>query len=89
MNIRKVISFLLIIMLPCFLMAQGIDKFIPPNPSKLVNDYLDVLTPDQEKALEQKLVAFDDSTSNQIAIITIGDIGDYEPDEFAVALGRK
>ncbi len=88
---RKVISFIHIIMLPCLLMAQGIDKFIPPasNPPKLVNDYLDLLTPDQEKALEKKLVAFDDSTSNQIAVITVGDIGDYEIEDFAVALGRK
>jgi uncharacterized protein len=87
----KVISFLLIILMPCLLLAQGVDKFIPavPNPPKLVNDYLDVLTPDQEKSLEQKLVAFDDSTSNQIAVITISDIGDYEPEDFAVALGRK
>jgi uncharacterized protein len=87
----KFISFLLIVLLPCFLHAQGIDKFIPPvpNPVKLVNDYLDLLTPDQEKALEQKLVTFDDSTSNQIAVITIGDIGDYEIEDFAVALGRK
>ena len=71
--------------------AQGIEKYIPavPNPAKLVNDYIDVLTPEQEQALEQKLVAYDDSTSNQFVIITIGDIGDYDIADFAVALGRK
>jgi uncharacterized protein len=71
--------------------AQGLDAFIPqrPSPPRLVNDYLKILTDDQQQALEKKLVAFDDSTSNQIAVITIGDIGDYEIEDFAVALGRK
>lgn len=71
--------------------AQGIEKYIPaaPNPQKLVNDFIDKLTPEQEAALERKLVAYDDSTSNQIAIVTVADIGDYDISDFAVALGRK
>ncbi len=71
--------------------AQGIEKYIPPvpNPPRLVNDYIDILTSSQEEALERKLVAYDDSTSNQIAVITIGNIGDYDIGDFAVALGRK
>lgn len=71
--------------------AQGIEKYIPAvsNPPRLVNDYINVLTPEQEQALEQKLVAYDDSTSNQFVIVTIGDIGDYDIGDFAVALGRK
>jgi uncharacterized protein len=71
--------------------AQGIEKYIPAisNPPKLVNDYLDKLTPEQEEALERKLVAYDDSTSNQIVIVTIGDIGDYDIADFALALGRQ
>lgn len=71
--------------------AQGIEKYIPaaPNPPKLVNDFIGKLTPEQQQALERKLVAYDDSTSNQIAIVTIADIGDYDISDFAVALGRK
>jgi uncharacterized protein len=77
--------------LSVFSMAQGVDQFIPerPSPPQLVNDYLHILTEDQKQALEKKLVAFDDSTSNQIAVITLGDIGDYEIEDYAVALGRK
>lgn len=73
------------------LLAQGIEKYMParPNPPRLVNDFLDILTPAQEEALEKKLVAYDDSTSNQVAVITIGDIGDYDVVEFAAELGRK
>lgn len=71
--------------------SQGLDKFIPakPSPQKLVNDYIGLLTPDQQEALEKKLIAYDDSTSNQIAIVIIGDIGGNDIGEFAVELGRK
>lgn len=85
-----ILSFLFLV-LGFNVFAQGIEKYIPavPNPQRLVNDYLDKLTPEQEEALERKLVAYDDSTSNQIVIVTIGDIGDYDIGDFAIALGRK
>ncbi len=41
------------------------------------------------QALEDKLVAYDDSTSNQIAIVIVDDLKGYSRDEFAIALGRK
>lgn len=85
------ILFILFLLQGLLVHAQGIEKYIPaaPNPQKLVNDFIDKLTPEQEAALERKLVAYDDSTSNQIAIVTIADIGDYDISDFAVALGRK
>lgn len=49
-------------------------KDIPQKPNRLVNDYADVLTPSQEQQLELKLVAYDDSTSTQIAIVIIGSL---------------
>ena len=46
-------------------------KEIPakPNPPKLVNDYANVLSSEQNNALERKLVSYFDSTSTQIAIV--------------------
>jgi uncharacterized protein len=61
----------------------------PPNPPRLVNDQLQLLTPAQQEELERKLVAYDDSTSTQILIYTTDNIGDYNIDDFAVELGRK
>lgn len=91
MKLLRSIFFLGLFFFTLYANAQGIEKYIPkaPNPPKLVNDFIDLLTPEQEAALEKKLVAYDDSTSNQIAIITISDIGDYDISEFAVALGRN
>ncbi len=69
-----------------------IENDIPavPNPLRLVNDFTGhFLTPDQVQALENKLVAYDDSTSNQIAIVVIDNLKGYTRDEYAIALGRK
>jgi len=68
-----------------------IEKDIParPNPPKLVDDFTTTLTPEQTQALEQKLVAYDDSTSNQIAIVVINTTGNYSIEEFALGILRN
>jgi uncharacterized protein len=63
-----------------------IDKVVPkrPTPQRLVNDFANILTQDQIDALERKLVAYDDSTSNQVAIVILPTItanGDEYPIE--------
>lgn len=40
-----------------------------PNPPRLVNDYAGVLSSGEQSALEQKLVAYFDTTSTQIAVV--------------------
>lgn len=68
-----------------------IEKVIPPQPvpPRLVVDLTGTLTPDQRDALEAKLVAYDDTTSNQIAVVIIPTTGDYDISEVAYMLGRK
>lgn len=83
--------FLFILFLSIFANAQ-IEKDLPPapNPPKLVNDLSGhFLTTDQQQALEQKLVAYDDSTSTQIAVVVVEELKGYSIDEYAIALGRK
>lgn len=60
----------------------------PTGTQRLVNDYTGVLTSDQQQALENKLVQFDDSTSTQIVVVIIPNIGDYEISDYGVKLGR-
>lgn len=60
-----------------------------PNPPRLVNDFANVLSPEQREILEQRLVAFDDSTSNQIAVITVPTLNDYPIEDYAVKLLRE
>ncbi len=59
-----------------------------PYPPKLVNDYTNTLTQDQQESLERKLVAFDDSTSTQIAVVIIASLDGYDVSQYNTALGR-
>ncbi len=60
-----------------------------PNPPRLVNDFANVLTGSESEALERKLVAYDDSTSTQIAIVIIETLDGAEVGSYAAELGEK
>jgi len=82
---------LLFILAFLFLPAAGLwaqDVPARPDPPRLVNDLAHVMTADQESALEHKLVDYDDSTSVQIAIVTVPDIGDYAIEDYSLKLFR-
>lgn len=83
--------FLFISLLLSLCASAQIERYIPaaPNPPRLVNDLAHLMTPEQVQALEQKLVAYDDSTSSQIAIVTVEDLHGYAAVDFATELGRK
>lgn len=60
-----------------------------PNPPRLVNDLAGVLSPEDEASLERKLVAYDDSTSNQVAVVMIKTLDGYPIEEYALQLFRS
>ncbi len=60
-----------------------------PNPPRLVNDEAHILSADEVQRLEQKLVALDDTTSNQIAIVIIPTLNDYPIEDYANKLFRS
>jgi uncharacterized protein len=74
-----------------FCASAQMEKIIStrPNPPKLVNDYTNTLTQQQKEALEAKLVKYDDSTSNQIAVVIIDKLDGYSIEDAAIELGRK
>ncbi len=77
--------------LPAALLAQ-VEKYIPPppDPPALVNDFTGkFLIKAQKEALEKKLIAYDDSTSNQVVIVVVETLDGYDANEYATALGRK
>lgn len=61
----------------------------PAKPNRLVNDYTGTLTSQQIQSLEQKLVAFDDSTSTQIAVVLIKSLGSYDVADYGVRLAQN
>lgn len=70
-----------------FIFSGWAQRDIPPKPSEetSVYDSADMLTASEEKALEQKLISYADSTSTQIVVATINSlqgeyIGTYAPE---------
>ena len=85
--------FLLSFLLPPFAWGQ-VEKVIPQpfSPPRLYNDFTlggKFITPEQAFSLEKMLTAFDDSSSNQIAVVIVESLEGYTANEFATALGRK
>lgn len=81
--------FALLALLCCATGSRAAEVTIPerPNPPKLVNDFAGILT--TSKSLEDSLVAFARHTSNQFVIVTVPDLGDYEPWDYSTKLGEK
>ncbi|MFP5042296.1 TPM domain-containing protein [Parasediminibacterium sp. JCM 36343] len=84
---KKILFIFLLLISCCIANAQ---KVIPmPSPARLVVDNAHVLSDQEQAQLEQKLVALDDSTSNQIAIVTVPTLGDEPIEDVATATFRS
>lgn len=66
--------------------AQKLEQ--KPQPARAVNDFGNFLETFQEEALEQKIRAYNDSTSTAIVIITVPDLQGYDIAELALAYSR-
>lgn len=71
--------------LPLF--AQNIPA--PLSPPRLVNDFAGVLSAEEANALEQKLLAYNDSTSSEVTIVTLSSIDGDDVTRFAIQLGEE
>ncbi|HCQ17043.1 MAG TPA: methanol dehydrogenase [Cryomorphaceae bacterium] len=84
---RRLTSLFLLLFLSLNLAGQRFPE--KPSPPRLVNDLATVLTRNDAARLERKLVAYDDSTSTQITVITVKDIGGDDINLYAAELGEK
>ncbi|WP_294593869.1 YgcG family protein [uncultured Rikenella sp.] len=64
--------------------GQAVPK--PMSPPRLVNDYAHLFSPEQQRVLEDSLVAFDAATSTQIAVVTVTDLDGYPAAEYATRI---
>jgi len=90
--LRKIRNLLHI--LPLFLLLPVAAAFadgIPgrPSPPKLVNDLASLMSPDEQNELEKDLVAFNDTTSIQITIVTVNNLDGKEIASYAFDLGNS
>ncbi|HET9056981.1 MAG TPA: TPM domain-containing protein [Chitinophagaceae bacterium] len=84
---KKIIFICWLVCSSLVMVAQKVPA--PPNPPRLVNDFVGLLSQEQVNELERKVVKYDDSTSNQIAVVIVGTLDDYDPVDYAVKLGRE
>jgi uncharacterized protein len=81
----------LLFILLCFGWISATGQNFPkrPDPPRLVNDFTKTLSATEASALEQKLVAYNDSTSTQIAIVILGSLEGYAIEDYTFALGEQ
>lgn len=60
----------------------------PEKSNRLVNDYVGVLSSEESALLEKKLLAYNDSTSTQLAIVIIQSLEGYEVSDYATRLAE-
>ena len=88
---KKIKRIGVLMLLALFGIAMQVSAQIPakPNPPRLVNDFAKIFTAQQTAALEDSLVQFSKKTSNQVAIVTVNDLGGMAPSQFAYEIGEK
>ena len=86
-KLHKFFGLFLILLTLSTVQAQEIP--VQPQPPHLVNDLAGVMTPEQVQQLESRLVAFNDSTSTQIAVVTVKSLNGYTASEMAERIGNS
>ena len=86
-NIRYISAFLLILCIAAKVSSQQLPE--PMVPLRLVNDFTGFLSEDQQVSLNNKLLDFNNQTSNQIYVVTYDELQDYPIEEFADKLAEK
>ena len=90
---KKFLSIFILLLISALSFSQSTfdpEALLKPQTGtqQLVNDFTNTLTPDQKQALENKLVAFNDSTSTQIAVVIIPTLNGNDIADYNVKLGR-
>jgi len=88
MVMRRIISILLIVVTFSGLKAQDCLLEKPPVQN-LVQDYAGVLSDSEEQGLRQALIAFNDTVSTQILVVTVTDLCGYDKASFTYTLGEN
>lgn len=84
------IFYLSLFVLLVFAIKVGAQNILPkPSTPQLVTDLAGILSPAEKASLENKLVAIDDSSSNQIAVVVLPTLDGYPIEDYATKLFRE
>lgn len=86
-KVKLLILVALAVMMSATTFAADADFPARPDTAIFVHDFAGVLR--QSKVIDDSLRAFSKRTTNQIMVITVKDLGDYDPKMYAVELGDR
>ncbi len=90
MRLLQYLSLLLLTLTTSFAVIASDDDFPKiSNPPRLVNDFAGMMNAEQQAALEAKLLEYEQTSSTQIAVVTIKNLGGYEVSQYAAELGER
>lgn len=69
--------------------SRGLDTLFPSQPVGYVNDVASVLDPESVRRMEDLIRRLRAATSAEIAVVTLPSIGNHDPAEVALAIGRR
>lgn len=88
-NIKYIALFLLVLLFGSMTPSFGQDFPEPMQPRRIVNDFTQMFSSQEQAALEQKLRVFNDTSSTQIAVVTVPSLGGYDANDYAQRLAEK
>lgn len=86
-RLAKVLSIFFLAIL--FVLPLSGGQELPEAPSSLVTDYTQTLSQAEIQSLEHKLLAFEDTTSTQIAVVIMASTGAYDIADYGVRLAQE
>ncbi len=87
MQPAKILLIALFLIVTRIIPAQDIPS--RPEPPRLVNDFAGIFTPDELQDLEYTLRYFNDTTSNQIVVVTVKSLNGSDASSFAYSIGEQ
>jgi uncharacterized protein len=86
----KYLFVILISLFTGFNSFAGEDDFpAKPNPPRLVNDLAGFMSASEQQELEAKLLHYAQTSSTQITVVTIKNLGGYDVADYAIQLGSR
>jgi len=87
--IRKAYIILLAVLIGASHLSHAQQIPARPTPPRLVNDMAGVLSASQAQRLEEKLVNFNNITSNQITVVIVPTLDGLDKADYAITLGHE
>jgi uncharacterized protein len=78
----------LVVLVACFATPVAAQDAIPPNDG-WVTDLAGFLTPDEERSLEQLMTSYKAGSGNEIALLTVPDLGGRSLERYALDVARN